>query len=116
MAEFQDVARQYNRMCDAYPICAGCELQGKNICTKSVPQWMISDSEIIEKTVMKWAAVHPEPVYPTWFEWLEERGILAAAKSDGTETIFDTVLPTPAMFDSIPADVAEALKIPPKEG
>lgn len=26
--------------------------------------------------VTAWAAEHPEPVYPTWGEWLEAQGIL----------------------------------------
>lgn len=26
-------------------------------------------AEALEKTIMKWAAEHPEPIYPTWKEW-----------------------------------------------
>ena len=26
-------------------------------------------AEEIEKTIMQWAAEHPEPAYPTWEEW-----------------------------------------------
>ena len=118
MAEFQEVMAHFKRMCEYYQrkqeCPMGCIMSGMNRsqCMREAFEKPITT----EKTIMQWAAEHPEPVYPTWFEWLEEQKILAAAKSEGTETIFDTVLPTPAMFDSIPADVAEALKIPPKEG
>lgn len=118
MAEFVQTMKDWRRMCQymdkeyGNSSCDNCPLGG---CSAVYEMCGKENFTNMERDISAWAADHPEPVYPTWFEWLEERKILAAAKSEGTETIFDTVLPTPAMFDSIPADVAEALKIPPKE-
>lgn len=114
MAEFQEVMKQWVRVRKA---TASRHFDEDDVLSvyplEAYDDALIAD---IEKNVMQWAAEHPEPVYPTWAEWLTEQKIITAAKSVGTETMYDTVLPMPAMFDSIPADVAEALKIPPKEG
>ena len=58
----------------------------------------------IERKVMSWAAEHPEPVYPTWREWLSEQGVLSAGG------LWEKA------FEPIPADIAEKLGIQPKEG
>lgn len=40
------------------------------------------DWEMIEHAVMSWAAENPEPVYPTWREWLVEAGVIKEEHSD----------------------------------
>jgi hypothetical protein len=59
---------------------------------------------------MQWAAEHPEPQYPTWWEWLENMGIVSKAKSECSK-FFDTT----RMYDNIPADIAQKFGIEPKE-
>lgn len=55
----------------------------------------------------QWAAEHPEPVYPTWFEYL-----YAISNPD----YFDlTELYTWMRHTPIPADIAQKLEIEPKE-
>lgn len=76
MAEFQEVIRQYRRMCNHYegesdtPRCCSCPMSSYNndsgnLCTDFL--WM--QPEMAEEVIMKWAAKYPEPTYPTWAEW-----------------------------------------------
>lgn len=70
MAEFTEVMRQRTRMCKAYVRCEGCPVRwivnpGKIVCYDLA----FENPAMFEERVMKWAAEHPEPVYPTWEEW-----------------------------------------------
>jgi hypothetical protein len=61
-------------MCKVHPNCDGCPIQGVQI---KKDEGLLCSSfkckypELYEKAVMKWAAEHPEPKYPTWREWHE---------------------------------------------
>lgn len=98
MAEFQDVMKQFDRMCWYYQrkreCPMGCPMNGVNIsqCRKVA----FEEPIVTEKTVMAWAAEHKEPVYPTWWDWLAAGGL--------------------DPDDPIPADIAQKLGIEPKEG
>jgi hypothetical protein len=77
----------------------------------------------IEQTVAAWAAEHPEPVYPTWEEWLVANGIMEPdnVRLNGNYRFYYNGkpvynIPSPKMFDPIPADLAQKLGIEPKEG
>jgi hypothetical protein len=68
----------------------------------------------IEKRVMKWAAEHPEPVYPTWGEWLYDMHVVSVqARQTPLPNLYYTI--ESAMLKPIPADIAEKLGIEPKE-
>ena len=72
MAEFQEVTRQKKRMCDNYKNCEGCpisESPDKKRVHLLCSDFMNAYPDITETLVMKWAAEHPEPRYPTWVEW-----------------------------------------------
>ena len=116
MAEWMEVMNQFDRMCSYYQredeCPMGCPMSGVNISQCRKIAFECPDS--VERTVMSWAAEHPV-IYPTWYEWLEAAGIVCKAKSEYSQ-IYDTVLPTPKMFDPIPADIAEKLGIKPKVG
>ena len=77
MAEFSEVMRQLNRLCSHYQNCgeSGCPMFDEcgNIGAHCSD---LKHSYRIEKTVMAWAAEHPEPQYPTWGEWLQSIGII----------------------------------------
>ena len=113
MAEFQEVMRQINRMCSHYQNCedSGCPLS--NDCgnignySSNVKQTMR-----IEKTVMTWAAERPEPVYPTWGDWLEEMGLICW--EDSGDGVHSVMVPKFKMCTKIPAVIAEKLGIEPK--
>lgn len=116
MAEFQEVMRQFNRMCGACAGCYNCPLQepdGADLCSIST---FVNDSEHIEREIMKWAVEHPEPKYPTFAEWLNSIGVII-----GTVPLHLPNVPVNVcqagekMFESIPADIAEKLGIKPKE-
>ena len=63
---------------------------------------------------MSWAAEHPEPVYPTWGDWLAEIGLISWGNNgDG---VYSVMVPTFKMCTKIPADIAQKLGLQPKEG
>lgn len=107
MAEFNEVVKQLGRICESnFGKCDICDL--RPFCPSKALLDCYAKSgraERLEEMVMKWAAEHPEPVYPTWFEW------------------FKTVVPDEEMLQrgmywdmQIPADIAQKLGIEPKEG
>lgn len=118
MAEFQDVTKQWKRMCSKYwriTTCHGCPVaeygQAYEYC-KAIPD---IDFVKMEELVMTWAAEHPEPVYPTWKEWLEEQRVVVhfdSANEKGKKVKWEL---TNKSNCPIPADIAEKLGIKPKE-
>ena len=69
------------------------------------------DYSIVEREVSAWAAENPEPVYPTWGEWLIKQGILKA----GTTTMHGITWQPVGdnLFEPIPANIAEKLDLKP---
>ena len=108
MAEFQIVARAYVRMCESYPTCEGCPINepGNDIdtCRCCVLKWPCK----YESKIMSWAAAHPEPVYPTWVDWLVDQGLIFVTSNTYA---FNFLKAT----DPIPPDIAQKLGIEPKE-
>ena len=70
----------------------------------------------IEKTIMAWAAEHPEPVYPTWGDWFVNRGMLPEKWDNLTSAYMDVGCVPKLIHSPIPADLAQKLGIEPKEG
>lgn len=95
MASFQEVMKQWRRMCEMSQ-CIKCPLS--EICTTDPLSRTDVEIAKIEEAVSQWAEEHPEPVYPTWYEWLCSIGAWNKAS------------------DPIPADIAQKLGIEPKEG
>ena len=114
MAEFQEVMRQWKRMCDTYTTddaancCKGCRMAGRGC--GAIYETDNADPDVIERETMTWAAEHPEPKYPTWYEWLVSVGVLGINKDR------DCIMLKPELRHPIPADIAEKLGIEPKEG
>ena len=116
MAEFQEVMKQFDRMCSycqrEHECPMGCPMNGVNISQCRKIAFECPDS--VERTVMAWAAQHPEPVYPTWGEWFVSRGMLPD-KWDNLSSAYIYVGCVPnLMHTTIPADLAEKLGIEPK--
>ena len=109
MAEFQEVMEQFDRMCWYYQrkreCPMACPMNGVNIsqCRKVA----FEEAKVTEKTVMAWAAEHPEPVYPTWAEWLKIHGIIGI--DNGRPYVSQRA------YDNIPTDIAQKLGIETKE-
>lgn len=124
MAEFQEVMRQYDRMCSHYEECAGCPFH-KNVvwCIKKIggKRYVNGNAKPAEELIMSWAAEHPEPVYPSWEEWLlsvgggKEQTLEIRGYSGNTEVVdFETHVI--ALSEPIPAETAKRLGVKPKEG
>ena len=64
-----------------------------------------------QKEGMAWAAEHPEPVYPTWGEYLASIGVMKPVQHDKAYEVWFAQL----YSTNIPADIAEKLGIAPKE-
>jgi len=109
MAEFQEVMRQWRRMCAAFKECEECPQYREYQCYNTVKRvFQCGDIESLENNVMKWAAEHPEPVYPTWEEWLITQGVIKENPTGGVGW------PMPKLVERIPADIAQKLGIEPK--
>lgn len=111
MAEFQEVMKQWLRMCKAYSQCEGCKLNAydelgyKYSCHENgIP----CNIDRVELVVMAWAAEHPEPVYPTWWSWLINEGVIE--KGSTYKGAIDQLT-----MHTIPDDIAQKLGIKPME-
>ena len=114
MAEFQEVMRQYDRMCSHFEECADCPFH-KNViwCIKKIggKRYVNENAKSAEKLIMDWAAEHPEPVYPTWYEVMAKFGVIDGLLGDKTlgEHVVDMLIKK-----RISADLAQKLGIEPK--
>lgn len=115
MAEFSEIIKQFKRMCWYYsrdkmqkscPVCTSYPNCNIGQCRKIA----FEKPAHFAATVMRWAAEHPEPKYPTWEEWLITQGVIKENQNGGIGH------PMPKLLESIPADIAEKLGIEPKEG
>lgn len=116
MAEFQEVMREWARMLDAHR-------HKESIAIEALVQAdAFKDAKLVEEIVMSWAAEHPEPIYPTWGEWLQEQGVLdveyipsASRTTSTSKSYIQTVKALTPFYRPIPADIARKLGITPKE-
>ena len=99
--------RQWGRLCTQHCAenaddCDGCLLGGTraDVCG-SYAKDNAEDAKELERLVMEWAAEHPEPVYPTWAEYLMH--------------VYQDVSYARILGETIPADIAEKLGIEPKK-
>ena len=110
MAEFIEVMKQANRMCNACG-CSSCPVHNMcDVVTLLTPEY----AEQFVKAVTKWAAEHPEPQYPTWREWLERKALVKMKPVFVNMTNTVEYVLTDEAGEQIPADIAEKLGIQPK--
>ena len=113
MAEFCEVMRQWRRMCKSMQeknmSCKEDCLLGHNPTCGELEYASLEEINNAETVIMKWAAEHPEPVYPTIREWLISIGVIGQMYTHSV--IADKLAMTP-----IPADIAQKLGIESKEG
>ena len=58
MAEFKEVMKQFNRMCDNHKWCDTCQInenRGRYICDR----WLTENPTKAEEIIMQWAEEHP---------------------------------------------------------
>ena len=130
MAEFQEVCKQWSRMCancncgnkqqdDGGKLCPIIYRHNGYPCDDTIVDMTLAGIAQLEEIVMDWAAEHPVPVYPTWGEWLAEQGELCKNWKD--IRVISSAGNSAAgvigwFYKNIPADIAEKLGIEPKEG
>lgn len=108
MSDFVQTMKDWKRMCSAMEklrpddSCNGCMLEGYSC--PAIYEDDYIDYDDVEKQVTKWAAEHPEPVYPSVYEWLVSMGLLGSDMWSASD-----------LQKPIPADIAEKLGIEPKE-
>lgn len=121
MAEFATVLKQLHRMC-ADNACNDCPVFYQGYCqVLGGGNDMMIESEI-ERVVMRWAAEHPEPQYPTWEEWQKTNFpgaqlniCLAMFKGNVRQSCASTAC-RECRHRPIPAEIAKKLGIKPKGG
>lgn len=131
---FQEVMRQWKRMCDTYTTeeaatcCEGCPMEKGSGCC-AIYENDDTDYDAIDRKVMAWAKENPEPVYPTWGEWLEAEGVCFSRLTNyeriggfSIPQVFNYQIDGKTAFmcgdkvnTPIPADMAEKLGVKPKE-
>ena len=136
MAEFQEMVREFHRLCETQRklhknTCNKCPIKIATFETMfQCYRYVLEEPKEAENIIMKWAAEHPEPVYPTWGEWLEQQGICFSRLTNYSRVagisipqVFDYQIDGKTAFicgdkvnEPIPADIAEKLGIEPKEG
>lgn len=85
MAEFVQTMKDWKRMCDTYTTddavscCNGCPMSGRGC--GSIYESGNAEPDIIEREVMSWAAEHPEPKTPKWFDYLCNIGVFNDCKT-----------------------------------
>ena len=132
MSDFVQTMKDWRRMCAAYSTddddcCKGCPvLDYRDHGCSAIFEMDVVDWKKYENAIAKWAAEHPEPVYPTWGEWLMEQMVIAERMrpkydytngeyTDELERTGEYIAIDSEMKKQIPADIAEKLGIEPKE-
>lgn len=102
MAEFKIVMHEMRRMCETFTDadeCQHCPLVHSPVC--GTPSDMMDEAiRKGEAAIMAWAAEHPEPQYPLWWDYLFEN-------NPGMPIM--EIIKQP-----IPADIAKKLGVEPK--
>ena len=115
--DFVQTMKDWRRMCDTIQSenqktssngwCKGCPVQGVCVIDTEIKDTTEKGFAMIGERIQSWAAEHPEPVYPTWGEWLQSIGV--AELGSGMLSIHPAIAEQP-----IPAELAEKLEIEPK--
>ena len=121
MAEFCEVMKQKNRMCNTLGInCPICPIHLFDP-TLTCASKMMHQYEKLESIIMECAKENPEPRYPTWLEW--QKSTFPDALRPICPQVFMPINPhfkdcceidcADCANTPIPADIAEKLGIKP---
>lgn len=117
MAEYGVVMKEFKRMCKwegewncstktGCPMYPSCNIgQCRRIAFERPAEF--------EGRVLRWAAEHPEPVYPTWVDYVTIKMLEDITNRNDTTP---QTLGTWMNKTHIPADIAQKLGLKPKEG
>lgn len=117
---FQEVMKQWKRWCESH---GGRIFDDEMKATAKIDNpflYAMENAKDVESSVMSWAENNPEPVYPTWAEWLTTQGVLEKAREIFVEPYgSESFICYKAHFDGenmdkpIPPDVAQKLGVKP---
>lgn len=130
MAEFKEVCKQWRRLCMSFddkaaknyrPCAELCPVGANPVCGE-LRESTQEDVEKFEAAIMSWAAENPEPVYPTWVEWLSKQDLVEIKEGQFVKRRIDAyeyesktvVILNANAAKPIPADIAQKLGIEPK--
>ena len=115
MPDFVQTMKDWRRMCQHMEKMGGdrsCDICPLGGCNAIYEDDGNTDYAEIKKKVATWAAENPEPVYPTWVEYLVSIGVIPhEIRLETADALMDTHLLKP-----IPAYIAQKLGLEPKEG
>ena len=65
------------RLCKAHELCETCPLyyEEQTACVLTIKPPIDYDILGIKKACSKWLKEHPEPIYPTYYNWLTSEGV-----------------------------------------
>ena len=109
MADFVQTMKDWRRMCKTLGAesCEGCKLHADgNDCVAVYEGEM--DYAKVEKAVTDWVAKNPEPVYPTWEQFIAIMYLRNRIKYHNIKEW--------EINEHIPAEIAQKLGLEPKEG
>lgn len=131
MADFVQTMKDWRRMCKAYTTdddscCDGCPVVDlrEHGCGAIFEMEDGTDWQKYADTIREWAVEHPEPVYPTWAEWLNSMGLTkhntgqfcVQMPNQYSYEVKEVDILNEVAYNPIPADIAQKLGIEPKEG
>ena len=117
MAEFVQMMKDWRRMCQHMEKMAGdrsCDICPLGGCNAIYEDDGNTDYAEIEEKVATWAAEHPEPVYPTWYEFMRENKIIPDVLEDCGD--YYKTIGKWLVKATIKQDIAQKLGIEPKDG
>lgn len=130
MASFVSTMHEWRRMCSAIQSenqkspsgswCSNCPIEQFCVIDTEIKDSTDNVFRIIDERVQAWADKNKEPVYPTWIDWLRDVGVIPT-QEEASHSMRDGVRAasfyvTAKAFSQIPADIAQKLKLEPKEG
>ena len=115
MADFVQTMKDWKRMCNAigqedeYTACDKCDLRLFGCPAIYEKECDSANWNHVERVVAKWAAEHPEPVYPSWYEWLSSISIVPNELPPEQAVMVTDI----GLLKKIPAETAQRLGIEP---
>ena len=121
ITNFAQIMHNWQRMCEYFDehyhedCCHICPIHN---CDAIWAMEKTTNWEEIEESINTWAAEHKEPIYPSWREYLKEKGLITSTNvyflmKNETGARIDDILNENADCP-IPAEIATALGLEPK--
>ena len=115
MAQFTELMKQAERMCNAHTECTDCPINEYVDIYGGCPFSGDLESENVEYAILNWAMQHPEKpkVYPTWKEYLRQVGVIELGENpcDSSAVYRNILKETEGLNKRIPEEIARKLGV-----